>query len=262
MNLDFGKQVSVRTRSIGAGQSVGICEGIRMKKILLFALVAVGGAANAQTIFYGGDTDGRDGIADQDGGNVTGAYSFDNFNMVGTNLTGLFANMVDSGTNGFATTAKYEIRTGVSNGVAGTLVASGGGAVSRVATGRTVLTYAEFTYTMSGLNIALTNGTMYWFALALDKSGQNGQAFVTTTDGANGTTNPNAVGSPIHDGRSFLNWPAGGFNMTDIAGPDLEGGGKWDLSQGVMAQAVPEPATMAALGLGVAALLRRRNRKA
>jgi len=261
MNLDFGKQVSVRTRSIGAGQSVGICEGIRMKKILLFALVAVAGAANAQTIFYGGDSDGRDGIADQSGGSVSDAYSYDNFNMVGTTVTGLFANMVESGT-AVATQAKYIIRTGVANGVQGTVVASGAGAVSRVATGRSVLGFQEFTYTMSGLNIALTNGTMYWFALALDKTGQGGQSFVTTTDGANGTTNPNAIGTPIHDGRSFLDWQSAGFNMYDIAGPDLEGGGKWDLSQGVIAQAVPEPATMAALGLGVAALLRRRNRKA
>jgi len=230
-----------------------------MKKILLFALVAVAGAANAQVVFYGGNADGRDAVNDQHGGQIANSLVFDDFNFAGGTITGLFANMVDSGAaaNGFSTVAYYEIRTNVAQSNGGTLVSSGTvSGVTHAATGRSVSSIAENTYTASGLSINLAAGH-YWFALALDRSAVGGgQSFITTTSGASG------VGTPLHNNLSYLNDPANSFNYEALSSDNLEAGGIWDLSQGVIAQSVPEPATMAALGLGVAALLRRRNKKA
>jgi len=230
-----------------------------MKKILLFALGVVAASANAQVVFYGGDADGRDAVNDQHGGSVANSLVFDNFNFAGGTISGLFVNMVDSGAaqNGFASAGYYEIRSGVSQGVAGTTVASGNLAgVTHVASGRSVLGITEYTYSADGLSINLGAG-QYWLAFALDRSAVGGgQSFVTTTSGTNG------VGTPLHDNKSYLADPANGFTMEAISGDNLEGGGIWDVSQGVKSQAVPEPATMAALGLGVAAMLRRRNKKA
>jgi len=224
-----------------------------MKKTLIIALVVVAGAANAQVVFYGGNQDGRDGIASQNGGAVTDAIAIDNFTLsANTTITGLFANMFCDATafaNGYTGNAGYAIYKSVSTSGA-TLVTSGTGAVTPGASQGTNLGNNVFRYTISGLNIALTAGT-YWFGVQLAPT--SGQSYTATTSGASG------VGSPIADGNSYLIWPGGFGNSNPVPVADLEGGGKWDLSQGVLA-AVPEPATMAALGLGVAALLRRRRK--
>jgi len=235
-----------------------------MKKIIIFALVAVAGAANAQVEWYGGDFDGRDAGNSQHGGAVASSLYFDNFNHTGGTITDIFGEFFDSGAaaNGFANTAYYEIRSGMAAGNNGTLVSSGTvTGVTHVASTAAINTFDVGTvlnlyrYTASGLNINLAAG-QYWLTFALDRSNVGaGQSFVATTGGFHG------VGTPLHDGKTFV-IDAQHSSAYAMSGSDFEGGGTWDLSYGVIAQAVPEPATMAALGLGVAAMLRRRNKKA
>jgi len=229
-----------------------------MKKILFIALVAVAGAANAQTLFYGGDADGRDAMQSQVGGSGTAkAVIYDDFTITTTSLiTGVFGNFVEAGAT--STTGWYEIRSGMSAGNGGTVVSSNAAALPVVQTAYsgangTLNNLTVHTYTIA-VAVTLAPGT-YWLGIALDRTAAGaGQSFVATTGGANG------VGTPLHNGNSFVNDPTNSLSFYPTNGANYEGGGTWDVSYGVRGAAVPEPATMAALGLGVAALLRRRKK--
>jgi hypothetical protein len=206
------------------------------------ALVMQGQTARADvTLWYNGDTDGRDALVNQTG--AADGMIYENF-VVPTGqtfrITGLFSNnaMFNSGA---ASSAHYEIRSGVSAGNGGTLLASGDRADSVTATGRTFsfggLGVSEFKNLVSIPAITLSAGT-YWIAVAPDVSNQN--SFITTTSGAN------AVGSPPgNDGNSFFSSTFFGDSFVSTSAPSLEGPGTWDYSMGVIGTAsVPEPSSL------------------
>lgn len=99
----------------------------------------------------------------------------------------------------------------------------------------------------SGLNINLAAGS-YWVGLTpISNFGTNGQAFHATT------------GTQIGDSSKLRN-PGGGFGFgTEWSEFSAIGFANGDATLIVDGAAVPEPASMAVLGLGIAALVRRRR---
>jgi hypothetical protein len=219
--------------------------------IYVLALVAVSGASYAQ--WYNGDFDGRNG------GNISNNPGFqsniyDDFNVGGPGwmVTGVFGNVLTQQGGDF-TALNWEIRSGVSVGSGGTLVASGTGAPTNTLTGGSGFGYTEYKVRVTGLNVNLAPGT-YWLGLGVvSASGVNNQ-FMSTTSGAN------AIGTPPgNNGNSFWNSSSFGFNWVDVQ--TVLGAGTWDFSMGVEANPVPEPASLIALGTGIAAIVARRRRK-
>ena len=145
--------------------------------------------------FYGGDLDpnnpNANGLANENdaivGGNPYGAATYQNFILSGSpggpstnTATALFTNNL-SGLN--PTNGYWEIRTGVSEGNGGTLVASGSGAMTHTPTGRSAFGYTEYTDQIYGLNISLSVGTQYWFAVV---------PMIRTTQTVHSTATPSA----------------------------------------------------------------------
>lgn len=247
-------RVSVLQQCMGALLAAGA---------LLCAQPAQAGPVPAGTIWYNGDYDGRDALVNQTGANAGRVY--DDFILSSTTqLTGVFSdNFIRS--NNF-TTASWQIRSGVSSGNGGTLIASGDGAASRTFTGRSTnfggfFVYNEFQVLVNIPTLTLGPGT-YWLSVTPDTSDVSGagtNSLLSTTSGAN------AIGTPPgNDGNSFITSSFYGYNYTAVSDPSVEGPGTWDFSMGVVA--VPEPSglglAMAQIGtLGGFAVLRRRRRK-
>ncbi|HLO98767.1 MAG TPA: PEP-CTERM sorting domain-containing protein [Fimbriimonas sp.] len=216
------------------------------KLITIAALMGVAAASQSQ-VWYGGDFDGVNGYISNIGPNSFGFQGmvYDDFtwnsssnadNILGSMFVG---NVADD-------QLLWEIRQGVVSGTGtlGTLVASG-------------TTTASYTFLMTefGLNLynmtasiastPLVNGNTYHLGVALITTDINSSVgAVATTDGTNG------IGSPLLNGNAFQ-WNASSNEVVGLSE---------DLSLGIGAAAVPEPASMIALGLGAAALLRRRRK--
>jgi uncharacterized repeat protein (TIGR01451 family) len=110
------------------------------------------------------------------------------------------------------TTASYEIRTGVSNGIAGTLVFSGTAAATQVVTGRSLGGFTEYTVMVSGLNIHLAAGT-YFLNVAPVNSAAPGTGVSYNT----ATTGTNAVGTPPGNNANEF-WKTTGSNYAPTTG--------------------------------------------
>jgi len=97
--------------------------------------------------------------------------------------------------------------------------------------------------------VNLASNTVYWMTLAPVGNG-TGRAFVATTNGAG------AIGAPIGGDNGLFDSPP--FSAFWVAANTIIGAGQANFAYGV--QAVPEPASMAALGAGLAGLLGLRRR--
>lgn len=220
--------------------------GLSLLGLLLAGNRPASAQAATQTLWYNGDLFGQNTLINHIGGSVN-ARVFDNFIVTapgGWQLTSVFSNnaFIASFFGGppNVTQADWSIRTGLSEGNAGTIVASGVGAATRTLTGRAPnFLYQEYTIEVSGLlSVFLAPGT-YWLNVT---PLFGGDAFVTSTRG------DNAIGLPKgNDGNAFLDWPGGGFNVA--------GQGQRDYSMGVRGVAIPEPGTGALLLLSSAGLL-------
>ena len=242
---------------------------INLKRLPVVAALALGCAvlcgpsahAGSVTLWYNGDEDGRDAWSNQT--DVGYSLVYDDFIVpIGDtyDITGVFSNDIMSDPAA-ATTAHWEIRAGVSSANGGTLVASGDGADTVTATGRSLnfgTPVNEYTNQVA-VNVILTAGT-YWLAVAPDVAVQN--SYITTTSGAN------AVGSPPgNDGDSFESSSYLSSYFVPMSNPSNEGPGTWDYSMGIIGTdqtpaAVPEPfgATLLPIaGLIMLGYLRRRG---
>ena len=168
------------------------------------------------------------------------------------NVTGVFSN--NSISNFTPTQAEWEIRSGVSVGNGGTVVASGTNAATLTAVSGNI-----FTVAVSGLNVSLSAGT-YWLTVApVGVLNTTDQSFLMQTSGAN------AVGLPAgNDGNAFWNGPSIGENFVSTAGPSFPN--IPDFSMGVSGtvagQSTPEPSATVLLAGGVLALAGLARRRA
>ena len=243
-------------------------------------MVLTSSRAEAVPLWYNGDYDNRDALANGSAGiNFNGGFLqvskvYENF-VVPTGQTWTITSvysvdeiLYNSGLP--VTKASWEVRSGAGAGNGGLLVASG----DTAATQTPVTKNPGFTYafnpsliTASVPSLVLTAGT-YWLSVTADDASAffTDQSYIETTSGANSVGVP-----PGNDGNSFIsnNLPAGksgAYNFT--ATSTIEGAGKWDYVMGVngtsQSLAVPEPSSLLMLalgGLGSSAYLRIRARK-
>jgi len=224
-----------------------------MKKFALLSLVALfltayaAAQCGSNCLFYAGDLDLNDpnqnGLANENdaivSGSPYGAATYQNFTLSSNSTaTGLFSNNL-SGLN--PTTAYWEIRTGVSEGNGGTLIASGTGATSNVATGRSDFGFIEYRNEVDGLSVALNGGTQYWMAVVPQDVNNPNRSFNSNTDGLN------SVGSQVNN-QQFFNSAFFGANFTNANSH----GTFPAFSQGVVGT-VPEPSSIIMLGSGLVA---------
>jgi len=215
--------------------------------IVLMVTCVVG--AEAAPLWYNGDFDGFSGLANglPGGWGDAGAMTFDDFIVPagpGWTVTDVWSN------NGMhdpdITTARWEIRSGMSSGNGGILEAGGDSTVTQTDLG--ISTFSDrslYTIAVSGLNVALSPGT-YWLAVTPYFTGNS---YVATTSGAN------AIGNPAgNNENNFFHAPDGGityyYEYVD-----------YDYSLGVGGSVIPEPATLCLFGLGLAGLTARRRRR-
>jgi len=185
-------------------------------------------------LFYGGDLDINNpnaaGLSDENtllisGGSAT--YGSVTFPSTAT-VTGVLVN-VQASTAFDPLTASYDIRTGVSEGNAGTSVASGSGPVSVALTGRSFLGLTEFTVFVPTSAPVVLDAGQYWVALTpqctntLDGSCYAGRIFVSNTTGLANNRNgkwqtpKEAFFNSTYFGLSWNNWCD--FSIFELNGP-------------------------------------------
>jgi hypothetical protein len=245
-----------------------------MKRIA-FALLLILAAATVwadcpNCYFYGGDFDVNDpnanGLANENdaivSGNPYGAATYQNFVVNGgVTVSGLFTNdfmdasLVASPTakGSSTTTAYWEIRSGVSEGNGGTLLASGSGPDTVTPTGLSGFGYLIYKNAVAA-SADLSDGT-YWFAVVPLCTTCNGRSWNANTFGLN------SVGTEIPD-QQFWNSEFFGANFTNANNDGVF----QTFSSGVLASLsrasdVPEPSSLILFGSGLmaaAAVARRR----
>jgi hypothetical protein len=229
------------------------CLLVRAILTVLFvtAAFALNTAAIAQappgSLWYNGDANGN-GLSNERNTIVTQAAVYDDFNVTasqGWNVTAVFSDNLE---NTVVTGADWEIRAGVSEGNAGTLIAGGTTNSPIVTFIGFVGEFQEYMVEVPGLNIflpMLPAGRHYWLNVTPVGNG-TGRSFDATTSGAN------CVGSPCgNDMNAFFNSTFFGTYFTSTANEGQPG----DFSMGVIGTVVPEPGTAALLTCGVGAVL-------
>jgi hypothetical protein len=213
---------------------------------LISMLICAGSLpAAATTLWYNGDADLRSGLINVNTPSYQAAV-YDDFNVPSGGWT---INTVWSNNEmGFtASQAYWEIRSGVSAGNGGTLVASGTNPATQTATGRIVQGSIEYTIQVTGLNVNLGQGT-YWLTVVPIDSVGGAVSYITTTSGANASGSP-----PGNKGNSFINASAPyNYNFTPASDYIYN---PVDFSMGVAGNAVPLPPTVLLLGSGLLGLV-------
>ncbi len=215
------------------------------------------GAASAS--WYGGDPSASASISlaafyyPANNGQVH--LAFDNFTWTGGagGFVGVVGGHYQSGDQSPASAidvAHWQIRTGVSDGVSGTLVASGVGTPVTAGTSFTQFGYSVTEVSLDVPDFYLAPGN-YFFAMSLGDAPTGGW-FACNTLGTNG------VGGPLGDDLSV--YYAGDNSNTYWNWVDLDMAGYTTVDVSYFIYEVPAPGGVGALLLGGAAAMRRRRR--
>src|ERR1043166_5775986 len=134
-------------------------------------------------LWYNGDFNNVNGLANEQNTLVAQSSIYDNFIVPspGWHVTAVFSDNLENTT---VTGANWEIRSGVSEGNGGTLIASGTTATPLVTpTGRGGFGFTEFMSEVTGLSVDLAPGT-YWLNVTPIGNG-GGRSFNSDTSGTN-----------------------------------------------------------------------------
>lgn len=214
------------------------------KTISVFTLVFSALGLSQAQLWYNGDPNLVNGLASERNTLISDARVYDDFSFnSGKTITGVFGNFF---MDFFTSQAYYEIRTGVSAGSGGTLIASGVIPVTQTPNGFDAFGLTGYRISGSITPVALAGLTQYWLTVAPIGTG-SGRAFLQTTSFANSVGNTTS-GQAFFDSTYF----GYGFTPTVQLGED-----QMNYSLGV----VPEPASMVALATGLVSLFARRRRK-
>jgi hypothetical protein len=195
-------------------------------------------------LWYNGDFNGVNGLANERNTAVTQAAVYDDFNVtapLGWNVTAVFSDNLMSTT---VTGADWEIRTGVSEGNGGALIASGTTNAPIVTLTWCHFGFCEYRVEVTGLNVHLNQGT-YWLNVTPVGNG-TGRSFNSTTSGTH------CVGTPCgNDQNAFFNSTYFGAYFTSTSNE----GQPYDYSNGVIGTVVPEPPPWAMMAMGAVVLI-------
>ena len=174
-------------------------------------------------LWYNGDFNGVNGLSNEQNTIVGQSSIYDDFivSSPGWHVTSVFSDNLEDTT---VTGATWEIRSGVSEGNGGTLVASGMTTTPVVTpTRRCLFGICEFIIEVTGLSVDLPPGT-YW--LNVTPIGDlTGRSFDSDTSGTN------CVGLPCgNDDNAFINSTTFGYNFHSTSSGDI---GQLDFSMGV-----------------------------
>jgi len=223
---------------------------------LVAVLIASAGQVQAAVIWFNGDPNLVNGLSNELNSEISGKV-YDDFNVTSAvTVTELFPNNFMS----FSTSlAAWEIRSNVSVGNGGTLIAGGTSAATQTPNGFNAFGLTGYRINVSGLSITLSPGT-YWLAVTpIDTL--DGRSFVQTTSGANALGTP-----PGNNQNAFFDSVYFGANFSPTSSDPQNQ--PYDYSMGVNASmtAVPEPSSIAIFGIGayvagIGAVRRRRREK-
>ncbi|MBS1701262.1 MAG: PEP-CTERM sorting domain-containing protein [Armatimonadetes bacterium] len=227
-----------------------------MKKLAIIACLGLSIGAQAQTVFYGGDWDGASALVAEINSIFPESYYnsvvYDDFTVTTeTRIDGVFGNFFTIGNPTLSHTLYWEIRKGITPHDGGTVVHDGTVSNATVTSNGDIIDGSNpgYLYDSDVDSFVLEPGT-YFLGLAVDHP--TSWYFVATTSGDNG------IGSPLANGNSFWTSAENGAFFNSV-GTDFDG--RYDFSMGLRGSPVPEPASFAALGLGILSLGRRRKKK-
>jgi hypothetical protein len=149
--------------------------------------------------------------------------------------------------------ALWSIRSGMADGIGGTIIAGGTSSATQTPTGRTNPNpgFFEYSIEVAGLNVFLAPGT-YWLSVSPLVGVDTGSVYKSY---ASLTLKANAVGTPAtNNGNSFLNSAHLGQNYQYKSN---------DYSMGVAGSSasIPEPSTFAVMVIGLIGLAGYRCRR-
>jgi hypothetical protein len=229
-----------------------------MRRVMgaLTATVVLMNLANAagDIVWFNGRFDNRNGLASERNTQVSDARTYEDFSLPSgyNQVTGLLGQFYLSAVLVNAP-VYWEIRQGAAPGTGGTLIASGtqGGATYTAIGSGFGFTIYEIRMKLD-TPVTLASNTVYWMTMAPVGNG-SGRAFVATTSGAG------AIGSPTGGNNALFDSPQFNASWVAVAGGVFQDATQANFAYGV--QAVPEPASMVALGAGLAGLLGLRRRR-